>query len=176
VKRRVFATRAKWSETQNAWVLEAGWVRDFSSGAITRYEKFTVTAFPELTEPPTYFHREVRQASQMSWRELQTYIEGLQRAGFDVSTLKVQWHVKLAFPLIAPVSMLLAIPFAFLVGTRGALGGVALGVGIGIVYWMVSRLLEAMGGVGQLPPLLAGWSPDIIFFFLGMYFFFKMPT
>jgi LPS export ABC transporter permease LptF/LPS export ABC transporter permease LptG len=176
VKRRVFATRAKWSETQNAWVLEAGWVRDFSSGSITRYEKFNVTAFPELTEPPTYFHREVRQAFQMSWRELQTYIEGLQRAGFDVSTLKVQWHVKLAFPLIAPVSMLLAIPFAFLVGTRGALGGVALGVGIGITYWMVARLLEAMGGVGQLPPLLAGWSPDIIFLFLGMYFFFKMPT
>jgi len=176
VKRRIFATRAKWSETQRAWVLESGWVRDFSDGSITRYEKFTVAAFPELIEPPTYFHREVRQAFQMSWRELRTYIAGLQRAGFDVSALKVQWHVKLAFPLIAPVSMLLAIPFAFLVGTRGALGGVALGVGIGIAYWIASRLLEAMGGVGQLPPLLAGWSPDIIFFFLGMYFFFKMPT
>jgi lipopolysaccharide export LptBFGC system permease protein LptF len=176
VKRRIFATRAKWSNTQNAWVLESGWVRDFSDGSITKYEKFTVAAFPELIEPPTYFHREVRQAFQMSWRELRTYIAGLQRAGFDVSALKVQWHVKLAFPLIAPVSMLLAIPFAFLVGTRGALGGVALGVGIGIFYWMASRLLEAMGGVGQLPPLLAGWSPDIIFFFLGMYFFFKMPT
>jgi lipopolysaccharide export system permease protein len=72
--------------------------------------------------------------------------------------------------------MLLAIPFAFLVGTRGALGGVSLGVGIGITYWIVSRLLEAMGNIGQLPPLLAGWSPDIIFFFCGMYFFFKMPT
>jgi LPS export ABC transporter permease LptF/LPS export ABC transporter permease LptG len=176
VKRRIFATRAKWSDTQNAWVLESGWVRDFSDGSITKYEKFTIAAFPELTELPTYFHREVRQAFQMSWRELRTYIAGLQRAGFDVSALKVQWHVKLAFPLIAPVSMLLAIPFAFLVGTRGALGGVALGVGIGITYWIASRLLEAMGGVGQLPPLLAGWSPDIIFFFLGMYFFFKMPT
>jgi lipopolysaccharide export system permease protein len=176
VKRRIFATRAKWSETQHAWVLEAGWVRDFSDGAISRYEKFAITALPELTEPPSYFHREVRQAIQMSWRELRSYIEGLQRAGFDVAALKVQWHVKLAFPLIAPVSMLLAIPFAFLVGTRGALGGVSLGVGIGITYWVVSRLLEAMGNVGQMPPLLAGWSPDIIFFFFGMYFFFKMPT
>jgi lipopolysaccharide export LptBFGC system permease protein LptF len=72
--------------------------------------------------------------------------------------------------------MLLAIPFAFLVGTRGALGGIALGVGIGVTYWAMAALLEAMGGVGQLPPLLSAWSPDIIFFFLGMYFFFKMPT
>ena len=67
-------------------------------------------------------------------------------------------------------------PFAFWVGTRGALGGVALGVGIGVAYWAIAALLETMGAVGQLPPFLAGWSPDIIFFFLGMYFFFKMPT
>jgi lipopolysaccharide export LptBFGC system permease protein LptF len=41
---------------------------------------------------------------------------------------------------------------------------------------MAARLLEAMGGVGQLPPFLAAWSTDITFFFLGLYFFFKMPT
>jgi lipopolysaccharide export LptBFGC system permease protein LptF len=72
--------------------------------------------------------------------------------------------------------MLLAIPFAFLVGTRGAVGGVAIGLTIGIAYWTLARLLDAMGGVGQLPPFLAGWSPDLIFFFLGLYFYLKMPT
>jgi lipopolysaccharide export system permease protein len=176
VRRRVFASRAQWSEAQNLWVLEAGWVRDFSDGAIVRFEPFKVKDLPELTEPPSYFHREVRQAFQMNWSELRSYIEGLHVAGFDVSALTVQWHRKLAFPLIAPISMLLAFPFAFLVGTRGAVGGVAVGVGIGILYWLGAELLSAMGGVGQLPPLLAGWSPDIVFFFLGMYFFFKMPT
>jgi LPS export ABC transporter permease LptF/LPS export ABC transporter permease LptG len=177
VRRRIFASRARWSETQKVWVLEGSWVRDFADGAIVRYDRLPpVTSLPELTEPPSYFHREVRQAFQMSWRELRRYIDGLQRAGFDASTLSVQWHEKIAFPLLAPVSMLLAIPFAFLVGTRGAVGGVALGVGFGIAYWSLAKLMEAMGGVGQLPPFLAGWSPDIIFFFLGMYFFFKMPT
>jgi LPS export ABC transporter permease LptF/LPS export ABC transporter permease LptG len=177
LRRRIFATRARWSESQKVWVLEGGWVRDFSGGTIVKYEKLPpVTSLPELIEPPSYFNREVRQAFQLSWRELSVYIEGLHRAGFDVSNLTVQWHRKLAFPIIAPVIMLLAIPFAFLVGTRGALGGVALGVAIGIVYWSLAELLQAMGGVGQLPPLVAAWSPDIIFFFLGLYFFFKMPT
>jgi LPS export ABC transporter permease LptF/LPS export ABC transporter permease LptG len=177
LRRRIFASRARWSESQKVWVLEGGWVRDFQGGTIVRYDRLPpVTSLPELTEPPKYFNREVRQAFQMSWRELSTYISGLHLAGFDVSALTVQWHKKIAYPLMAPVSMLLAIPFSFLVGTRGALGGVALGVGIGVTYWSMAALLEAMGGVGQLPPLLAGWSPDIIFFFLGMYFFFKMPT
>jgi LPS export ABC transporter permease LptF/LPS export ABC transporter permease LptG len=176
MRRRVFATRATWSDSQKVWVLEGGWVRDFSDGTITRYERFPVTSLPELSEPPSYFNREVRQASQMSLGALRRYIDGLHKAGFDVANLTVQWHVKLAFPLIAPISMLLAIPFALLVGTRGAVGGVALGVAIGIVYWTAARLLEAMGGVGQLPPFLAAWSTDITFLFLGLYFFFKMPT
>jgi LPS export ABC transporter permease LptF/LPS export ABC transporter permease LptG len=176
MRRRVFATRATWSDSQKVWVLEGGWVRDFADGTITRYERFPVTSLPELSEPPSYFNREVRQASQMSLGALRRYIAELHTAGFDVANLTVQWHVKLAFPLIAPVSMLLAIPFALLVGTRGAVGGVALGVGIGIVYWTAARLLEAMGGVGQLPPFLAAWSTDITFLFLGLYFFFKMPT
>jgi LPS export ABC transporter permease LptF/LPS export ABC transporter permease LptG len=176
MKRRVFATRAHWLDTQKTWVLESGWIRDFSDGTVTRYAPFNVTTLAELVEPPSYFHREVIQAFQMSWTELRKYMESLRHAGFDVSTLNVQWHKKLAYPLIAPVSMMLAIPFAVLVGNRGAIGGVALGVGIGIVYWAVAALFEAMGGIGQLPPFLAAWSPDLIFFFLGLYFFFKMPT
>jgi len=176
MKRRVFATRARWLDTEKTWVLESGWVRDFADGAVVKYEPFKVTTLAELVEPPSYFNREVVQAFQMSWRDLRHYIDSLHRAGFDVSTLTVQWHKKLAYPLIAPISMMLAIPFALLVGSRGAIGGIALGIAIGIVYWAVSALLEAMGGIGQLPPLLSAWSPDLIFFFFGLYFFFKMPT
>jgi LPS export ABC transporter permease LptF/LPS export ABC transporter permease LptG len=176
IRRRIFAARAQWSQPQKLWLLESGWLREFSDGKIVRYERFNVKDLPELTEPPSYFNREVLPAIQMNWPQLRRYIDDLHRAGFDVSALTVQWHRKLAFPLIAPVSMLLAFPFAFLIGTRGAIGGVAIGIAIGIVYWLGAELLGAMGGVGQLPPLLAGWSPDIIFFFLGLYFFFKMPT
>ena len=176
MRRRVFATRAHWLDTEKTWVLESGWVRDFDQGAVARYEPFKVATLPELTEPPSYFNREVIQAFQMNWSDLRRYITGLYRAGFDVSSLTVQLHKKLAYPLIAPISMMLAVPFALFVGNRGAVGGVALGVGIGIAYWAIAALTEAMGGIGQLPPFLAAWSPDLIFFFLALYFFFKMPT
>ncbi len=176
LRRRVFANRAHWEEQQKTWILESGWVRDFDGKTVTRYVPFVVYNLAELDEPPGYFNREVHQYYQMNWRELRQYIRDLRQAGFDVAKLSVQWHKKLAFPLIAPIIALLAIPFAFLVGTRGAVGGLALGLAIGIVYWATSALFEAMGAVGQLPPLLAGWAPDAIFAFLGLYFFLKMPT
>jgi lipopolysaccharide export LptBFGC system permease protein LptF len=176
MKRRVYATRARWERNLNAWILESGWVRDFSDNRVTRYAPFNVISLPEFHEPPSYFNREVRQSYQMNWRQLSEYITALRQAGFETAQLTVQWHEKFAFPLIAGIIVFLGAPFAFLVGTRGAVGGLALAVGIGIAYWATSALFEAMGAVGQLPPLLAGWAPDGIFFFLGAYFFLKMPT
>src|ERR1700733_1804710 len=85
VKRRVFASRAQWSDSQKAWILEGGWVRDFDGGTTTHFEQFRVRDLPELIEPPGYFNREFLQAFQMSWRDLRAYIDGLQQAGYDVS-------------------------------------------------------------------------------------------
>ena len=176
IRRRVFASRANWVASQNTWALEGGWIRDFDGGVVTRYSPFKVTSLPEISEPPGYFRREVRQYTQMNWRQLGEYIRSLRQAGFDTSRLSVQWEKKFAYPAIAAVIVFLGAPFAFLVGTRGAIGGLALAVAIGIAYWATASLFEAMGSVGQLPPLLAGWAPDTIFAFLAVYFFLKMPT
>jgi len=176
IRRRIFATRATWEPSQSTWVLAGGWVRDFESGKVVRYHPFRVDSLPEISEPPSYFRREVRQSYQMNWRQLGSYIASLQQAGFDTSRLTVQWQKKFAFPMIAAIIVFLGAPFAFLVGTRGAIGGLAMAVGIGIVYWATSALFEAMGSVGQLPPILAGWAPDAIFGFLAVYFFLRMPT
>jgi LPS export ABC transporter permease LptF/LPS export ABC transporter permease LptG len=176
IRRRIYAARAHWETQQKIWILESGWVREFDHGQVTLYQPFLANAMKELDEPPSYFNREVRQSYQMTWWELKRYIGDLRQAGFDVARLSVQLQKKLSFPLIAPIIILLAIPFSILVGTRGAVGGLALGVGIAIVYWAASALTEAMGSVGQLPPVLAGWAPDTIFAFLGLYFFLKMPT
>ena len=176
IRRRIYAARAHWDSQQGLWILESGWIRDFDHGQVTRYTPFLANALNELSEPPSYFNREVRQSYQMTWWELERYIGDLHQAGFDVARLSVQLQKKLSFPLVAPIIILLAIPFSILVGTRGAVGGLALGVGIAIVYWAASALTEAMGAVGQLPPLLAAWAPDTVFGFLGLYFFLKMPT
>lgn len=176
VNRRIFATRATWEPSEKAWVLAGGWIRDFDGGQVIHYLPFKVDSLPELTEPPSYFRREVRQSYQMNWRQLGEYTASLHQAGFDTSRLTVQWHKKFAFPLIAAIIVFLGAPFAFLTGTRGAIGGLAVAVGIGVVYWATAALFEAMGSVGQLPPLLAGWAPDAIFGFVAVYFFLRMPT
>src|SRR5260370_29309555 len=80
----------------------------------------------------------------MSYTELSQYIDDLQQSGFEVVRLKVQLYKKFAFPLITFVMSVLAVPFSLRAARRGALTGVALALGIGIVYFVVAGLFEAM--------------------------------
>lgn len=176
LKRRIYAARAFWEPHIKRWVLEDGWVRDFSDGRVTDYQPFSVHTFSELDETPSYFKKEVKPSEQMSALELRQYIHSLKQSGFDVVRLSVAFYRKFSYPLIAFVVTLIAIPFSFSTGSRGALAGIALSIGIAIVYWSISSLFEAMGNLSQLPPAVAAWSPDVLFALGGIYLLGRIKT
>jgi len=176
ITHRITADRAHWSQTMRRWVYEEGWERSLNGSAIEKYSPFDAATFPELTEAPAYFKKEIKQSSEMSYDELSRYIHDLEQSGFDVVRLRVQLQKKIAYPLITLVMALLAIPFAITTRKRSALTGVATAIGIGVVYWTISGLFEAMGNLSQLPPAVAAWSPDLVFGFIGCYLILRMPT
>jgi LPS export ABC transporter permease LptG/LPS export ABC transporter permease LptF len=176
ITNRITAERAHWSDKLSRWVYEQGWERDLNGSAIRDYRTFDVATFPELTEAPAYFKKEVKQSSEMSYEELRSYIHDLEQSGFDVVRLRVQLQKKIAYPLITLVMAVLAVPFALSAGKRSTIAGIATAIGIGVVYWTLSGLSEAMGNLSQLPPALAAWSPDIVFGFIGGYLILRMPT
>jgi LPS export ABC transporter permease LptG/LPS export ABC transporter permease LptF len=176
ITHRITADRAHWSDSMGKWVYEQGWERSLSGAAIENYRKFDVATYPELAEAPAYFKKEIKQSSEMSYEELRRYIHDLEQSGFDVVRLRVQLQKKIAYPLITLVMAILAIPFALSAGKRSAVAGIATAIGIGVVYWTISGLFEAMGNLSQLPPALAAWSPDLVFGFIGGYLILRMPT
>jgi LPS export ABC transporter permease LptG/LPS export ABC transporter permease LptF len=176
ITRRIYANNVRWDDDLQGWVFAQGWERAFRGSAIEKYEKFDVRTFPDITEPPSYFKKEVKQSSEMNYAELSRYIDDLKQSGFDVVRLRVQLHKKLAYPLITFVMAVLAIPFSLSAGRRGAIAGVAMAIGIAVIYWVASGFFESLGNVGALPPALAAWSPDLLFALLGGYFIFRLPT
>jgi LPS export ABC transporter permease LptG/LPS export ABC transporter permease LptF len=176
IHRRIHAERATWADTLNRWVYEQGWERTLNVAAIAEYHPFDVTTFPELSETPSYFKKEVKQYTEMNFEELHRYIRDLEQSGFDVVRLRVQLHQKLSYPLVTLVMALLAIPFSLSTAKKGAVTGVAVAVGVAVTYTVVSRLFEAVGNSNLLPPALAAWSPDLIFTLVGGYLMLKVQT
>jgi len=176
ITRRVHADRAQWDENLKRWVYAQGWERALNVSAIANYRPFEVSTFPDLPETPSYFKKEVKQYSEMSYGELRRYIRDLQQSGFDVVRLRMQLHEKLSYPLITFIVAILAIPFSISTGKRGAITGLAVGVGVSVFYIVVTRFFEAMGNQSLLPAALAAWSPDLIFVLVGGYLILKVPT
>ncbi len=176
ITQRIHADRAHWADSMSRWIYEQGWQRSLHGAAIAGYRTFDVSTFPELSEAPSYFKKEVKQYSEMNYEELRRYIRDLQQSGFDVVRLRVQLNKKLSYPLITLIMAVLAVPFSLSAAKKGAITGVAVAVGIAVVYTVVSRLFEAMGDISQLPPALAAWSPDLIFALVGAYLILKIPT
>jgi LPS export ABC transporter permease LptG/LPS export ABC transporter permease LptF len=176
LSRRVFASRVFWDSDAATWRFQNGWQREIEGPNVTQYREFTQTTFSEIHEEPSYFKKESLQSQEMNFGQLDHYIRDLRQSGFDTMRLRVAlWH-KLAYPLIAVVMAILAIPFALSMGRRGSLTGIAVAIAVALAYWVVDGLFGAMGTVNYLPPPLAAWSSDILFGLAGGYLLLRTPT
>src|SRR5262249_7031156 len=170
LKRQILAQRAYWSASLNAWVFENGWSSDFRPRRVTPRNDFQATTFPELNETPEYFLRETVKEKQMNFLELESYIAELQQTGLvDTRKLQVHYHGKFANPIFALIMALIAVPFGFLTGNRGAMTGIGASLVIAIAYRGMQPLFEKIGEAGLLPPVAAAWSPDVLFALVGIY-------
>ena len=140
LNREINATRARWQPDLHTWVWERGVVRDICGVTECKVQEFTVTSFPELTETPDDFLKEVKQDKQMNYLELRNYIDDLQRSGFDTVRLRVQFYKKFSVPLFVLVPISSALSFD--VGTSYARADVRRTTGGQVTASTVSGLTD----------------------------------
>jgi LPS export ABC transporter permease LptG len=174
--RRVFAQRVRWNG--HAWVFEHGWMRSFpdASEKNTVYTPITQPIALSYKETPDDFATEARTADQMTFAQLRRYIETIRRAGYSAEKLTVQMWVKTSWPALSIVMALIALPFAFKIGKRGALYGIGIALVLGIFYWMVFLVFTKFGEVGNLPPILSAWAANVLFAIAAVYMFLHVET
>jgi lipopolysaccharide export LptBFGC system permease protein LptF len=101
----------------------------------------------------------------------------LTKSGFEGAVkLEVRLYRKFSVPLFALTMAMIAIPFSFLVGNRGAMAGVGMSIGIAVGYLAIGQLFEQLGDVGLLTPLVAAWGPDVVFALAGAYLMLRLRS
>jgi LPS export ABC transporter permease LptG/LPS export ABC transporter permease LptF len=170
-----YAKRGSW--TGERWNFEDGWVKDLSENPAEENppQRFEQKLLPDV-DPPTYFKKEVREADQMNYRELERYVADLRSSGLDVSGLTVELYRKLSFPLVSFIMALIGIPFSFKTGRKGAFYGIGFCLAVGILYWSTFELFEKLGGINQLSPFVAAWFPNFIFGASGLWLMLRVKT
>ena len=175
LRRWTFSDQASWNG--QSWQFSKGWTASIDgSGQMSEYDAFERLDYVQIQDGPDYFKKEVLTASQMTYPELNRYIDDLSRSGFDVTGLTVDLYRKLSFPLVSAIMVIIAVPFSFMTGKRGAFYGIGISIVIGISYWAAFELFDKLGGINQLPPLIAAWFPNLIFGFGGTWMLLRVRT
>ncbi|MEZ5290111.1 MAG: LPS export ABC transporter permease LptF [Vicinamibacterales bacterium] len=144
------------------WDARNGWTRTFNSDAkVASYSPFDERELALAT--PETFVTQIPPPEQMTYRQLQRYVDEVRAAGHDVREHQVALHRKFAFPLVTVVMTLIGVPFAVTIGRRGALYGIGVGVVLALTYWTMISVFAALGAGGALPPILAAWAPNLLF-------------
>ena len=163
------ARRGTWLNQQ--WWIEDGRMYTVSSeGEVNLLLKFERQRLA-LKLSPSQLQRSTRKPSNMSAHELWSYIKQAESAGTDLSKLWVMFHLKLAVPWACVIMAVLGAGFG--ASRRGRSGG-GVGFGISVVlvfaYYVVMSLCRALGESGNMPPVLAGWVPNIVFMIIALFF------
>ena len=165
--RIITAPSARW--TGVGWELESPRTREFGpNGPEDRDGLPDGFALPETLED---FQVGYVEPEEYSYRQLRQQIDLLRVKGVDASESWVDLHLKLALPAASLVMVLLAVPLAAR-GTRATSlpAAVALGFGVGFGYYILLGFARALGQSHTLPPLLAAWTPNLVFAGVGAYF------
>jgi LPS export ABC transporter permease LptF/LPS export ABC transporter permease LptG len=172
--RRVRAEEARFDGT--GWVFVNGYINSFGDDGNTSYTPFGQPIRLHYPERPSYFEVESKAPDQMTWGELSRYIANVRRLGYAADELTVQLWRKTSWPFISVVMALIALPFSFRMGKRGAMYGIGIALLLAFVYWSLFGIFTKLGEVGSLPAVLAAWSANILFAIAAVYLFLTVET
>lgn len=173
LERQWFARKAALKDKK--LVLSQGWVREFKGSKMTSFREFEKVEISPVEER-SYFIKERKIPEQMTFKELRNYIREVQAQGFESRHFEVDFQMKFSFPLACLVMILLALPFAFSMGQRGALVGLGTSVIIAIIYWGAIGIFRGLGYIGYLSPFLAAWGLPLFFGTLALFLVFSLRT
>jgi len=104
----------------------------------------------------------------MNLFEMRDYIVKLRASGARVANYLVDLHLKLAFPLINFIVVMIGAPIATRLRLQSAALGFGLSIAIAFVFYAFMRAGQAFGHSGVLPPYLAAWLGDLVFGAVGV--------
>lgn len=173
VNKRIDARTGIWDGDR--WEIREGIIqklRDDGGYDFKRFDKMD----PGIPEGPEAFVRTVKRPEEMSYWQLKRYAERVSLEGYDAAEYLVDMNIKLAFPMINVIMILIGIVIALGVKKGGTPVSVSIGVGFCLLYLVTLGFSRALGISGVLPPDLSAWIANLIFLLFGIYSMIHLRT
>ncbi len=170
------AETATFQPDDSTWVLKKGYERTFKlDGTEQTFREFNkLDTALNLTISDFGYRNNI--SGTMTWTELNQFIAELERKGFSqITEHQIEKHQRTSIPFSIYVFVLIAVAIA----SRKLRGGTGihliLAVVIGFAYVFFQKIAAVSATNSGVPPIVAVWIPNILFFILGLYLYKRAP-
>lgn len=115
-----------------------------------------------LAKKPDQVAMLTKDAKEMNFSELRSYIHMMEDMGQDVKEQRVELYQKISMPLASLVFALIGVPL----GLRPQRSSSAMGLGLAVViifaYWVLMHYMTILGENGAIPPAAASFIPTLL--------------
>jgi lipopolysaccharide export system permease protein len=123
----------------------------------------TVNAELETHLSPEFLGLAVLNPESLPARGLLGYIRHLKSNGLDARQYETAFWARIARTVAVAVIVVLAVPFAFgPMRSTGTGARTVMGIMIGVVFFLLAKMLESGGAVFEVSPFVIGWAPTVL--------------
>ncbi len=174
LEKRFTSKIAQW-HGDNTLILRNGFLRTFNDNTPKEYREFATRRL-NVIGGKGLFQKKLSFPQHMNIQQLKKYITYLKKNRSDPKRYEAKLYYKYSFPFSSLIMVLIAIPFSFKMGKKGALFGIGIAVGISMVFWGIFGISSAMGSSGVLSPFISAFAPIILFSLFSLWLFVNIKT
>ena len=168
--RTITAKKGTW--VTDTWKLENGTIYNYDEEGKITYEMSFVNLDIIVKDDLAKFFKNQRSPQEMSSKELRQQIDILQQAGADTKNFEVDLYLKYSIPFSGLIFVLLGVPLGLRVKRGSKATGVIISIVLVFLYYLFLSTARSLGRGGILIPILAAWSPNMVFGLLGIFIMF----
>lgn len=136
------------------------------------YKKHRASLYDET--PKTIFSHAIDDEMNMNLQELFAAVKSVKKDSNRYYALKTDLHRRFAIPFACFIFVMLAAPFGIFHTRAGMMKGVLTSISLCLAYFVVAYLLINLGKEGKVDAIVACWTANVIFWFVGVWLVRKM--
>lgn len=175
---QIRAERMYWNPDARAWIFEDGlWAVFYpdQGGMLLSKRRITLERAP-IVETPEQLFAPMEEPALHTREELRELIRDGVARGLPVSRLEAEWHARLARSVMPLVMFVVAVPLTGRIRRGGRAASIAMAIGLGLAYVILSASTQSIAMTGRIDPLVGVWSTNVLFFIAGAFLFRRLPA
>ena len=113
---------------------------------------------------PEDLKRVAKKSEEMSFQELNRYVQDVEAEGYDATSYRVDYHNKFALPVACLILCVIGMGITLRKNTKSGLPlTIILGMSVVFIYWISQSFFLSLGYSGKLSPMTAAWTSNFIF-------------